>query len=198
MTGKVTLAVALTAALTLAACGDDGEPPLSHRTVTFTEQETENFGFADNPPSTKVGDEGPQQLSGGDQLTFSNDLLDGAHEDVGDLEASCTVTRPGGFDDSHLQCAGTATLPGGTLTLARGALVKLAGDLAVGCSAGMTPPARSSAGPAPTQERPVTSRSPRTRPVRRGTRSAFKCQSGSTRCRSSRSALPMPCASCCY
>ena len=123
MTGKVTLAVALTAALTLAACGDEGEPPLSHKAVTFTEQETENFGFADNSPSTKVGDEGPQQLSSGDQLTFSNDLLDDAHKDVGDLEASCTVTRPGGFDDSHLQCAGTATLPGGTLTLARGGRV---------------------------------------------------------------------------
>ena len=123
MTRKITLAVALTAALTLAACGDEGEPPLSHQTVTFTEQETENFGFADHPPATKLGDEGPQRLSSSDQLTFSNDLLDGAHKDVGDLEVSCTVTRPGGFDDSHLQCAGTATVPGGTLTLARGGRV---------------------------------------------------------------------------
>jgi hypothetical protein len=123
MRGKVTLAAALTATLTLAACGDEVEPPLSQKTITFTEQETENFGFADNPPTTKVADEGPQHLSNGDQLTFSSDLLGGTRKDVGDREVSCTITRPGGFEDSHLQCAGTATVPGGSLTLARGGRV---------------------------------------------------------------------------
>jgi hypothetical protein len=123
MTRRVTLAVALATALALAACGDDRGPTPSQSTLTFTEQETENFGFADNAPATKIGNEGPQELSNGDQLTFSSELLDGTRADIGDLEVSCTITRPGDFDNSHLQCAGTATLPHGTLTLARGGRV---------------------------------------------------------------------------
>lgn len=123
MTPKVTLAVALTAALALAACGGEGEATLGQTTFTFTERATHNFGFADNAPKAEVGDEGPQELSNGDQLTFSSDLLDGARSDVGDLDVSCAITRPGGFDKSHLQCVGTATLPGGALTLARGGRV---------------------------------------------------------------------------
>jgi hypothetical protein len=95
MTGKVTLAAALTATLTLAACGDEVEPPLSQKTITFTEQETENFGFADNPPKTKVADEGPQDLSNGDRR----------------LRGLAPAVR------------GTATVPGGSLTLARGGRV---------------------------------------------------------------------------
>jgi hypothetical protein len=43
--------------------------------------------------------------------------------DVGDLDVTCTVTRPGGVQDSHQNCQGTATLPGGTLALARGGRV---------------------------------------------------------------------------
>jgi hypothetical protein len=78
MTGKVALAAALTATLTLAACDDDVEPPLSQKTITFTEQETENFGFADNPPRRRLQTKG----------------------------RSTSRTAIGGFEDSHLQPAG--------------------------------------------------------------------------------------------
>lgn len=111
----------LTVALGLAACGDDTQTGLSKRqTLKLTEQQGGDFGFADNPPKTQLGPEGPKKLSGGDQITFSSEFLDRAGRDVGELDVSCSVTRPGGFDKSRQQCAGTATLPNGVLTVARG------------------------------------------------------------------------------
>jgi hypothetical protein len=114
--------------LGLAACGGDGEREFSQQTLRFTEQPTDNFGFADNAPKAEVGSEGPEEFSSGDQVTFSSDLLDGTNEDVGDLEVVCSVTRPGDFKQSHQQCQATATLPDGTLTLARGGQVFGEGD----------------------------------------------------------------------
>lgn len=111
----------LTVALGLTACGDDTETKLSERqTLKFTEQQGGDFGFADNPPKTQLGPEGPEKLSSSDQITFSSELLDRAGKDIGELDVSCSVTRPGGFEKSRQQCAGTATLPKGVLTLARG------------------------------------------------------------------------------
>src|SRR5207244_13623117 len=79
----------------------------------------------------------------GDQITFTADVIDGSGKDVGDLDATCTVTATttGSFDDSRAQCVGTATIPGGTLTLTvggtafgagttRGAIVGGTGDYA--------------------------------------------------------------------
>ena len=123
MRGRITIAIGLTLALGLSACGDEQEPALTEKTLKFTERQTDNFGFADAAPKTKVGDEGPESLSNADAITFSGDMLDRSGKDVGDLDVSCAITRPGGFDKSHQQCAGTATLPGGTLTLARGGRV---------------------------------------------------------------------------
>ena len=123
MTSRILAGAALVLAVGLTACGDAQDPELSERTLRFTEQQTENFGFVDNAPKTTMGDEGPERLSNGDQITFSSDLLDGGDKDVGGLDISCAVTRPGGFDRSQQQCTGTATLPGGTLTLARGGRV---------------------------------------------------------------------------
>ncbi len=122
------ITVAATTVLGLSACGDEQKPALTQKTLNFTERETANFGFADNAPKTKVGDEGPESLSNGDAFTFSGDLLDGSGKDRGELDTSCAVTRPGGFDKSHLHCTGTATIPGGTLTLARGGRVFAGAD----------------------------------------------------------------------
>jgi hypothetical protein len=70
-------------------------------------------------------------------------MIDDSGKDVGDLDATCTVTatKTGSFDDSRAQCIGTATIPGGTLTLTvggtafgagttRGAIVGGTGDYA--------------------------------------------------------------------
>ncbi len=70
-------------------------------------------------------------------------MIDGSGDDVGDLDATCTITATttGSFDDSRAQCIGTAALPSGTLTLTvggkafgagttRGAIVGGTGDYA--------------------------------------------------------------------
>ena len=123
MNRKIMFSAALMMVLGLSACGDEQKPALAQKTLMFTERETDNFGFVDSAPKTKVGDEGPESLSNGDAFTFSGDLLDATGKDRGELDTSCAVTRPGGFDKSHLQCTATATVPGGTLTLSRGGRV---------------------------------------------------------------------------
>jgi len=123
MTSRTLAGAALAIALALSACGEAQDPQLRKETLRFTEQQTDNFGFLDNAPRTKIGEEGPESLSNGDQITFSSDLLDAGSKDVGGLDISCAVTRPGGFDTSQQQCTGTATLSDGTLTLARGGRV---------------------------------------------------------------------------
>ena len=120
---STTIAILLTAALGVAACGGNDERSFTETTLQFTERETDNFGFTDAPPETEMGAEGPSEFSNGDQLTFSSDLLAGSGKDVGDLDVTCTVTRPGGFHDSSENCQGTATLPDGTLALSRGGRV---------------------------------------------------------------------------
>src|SRR5206468_7393328 len=96
---------------------------LGKQTLSFTEkQNDDSFSFADNPPKSSPSNGDEPKLSNGDQITFTADLIDGSGKDVGDLDASCTVTATttGSFDDSRAQCIGTADLPGGTLTLAVG------------------------------------------------------------------------------
>jgi len=138
----VASAVALLAVL-VAGCSGGGGAALTKQTLTFTERQNDNSAsFVDNPPkSAATGDE--PKLSPSDQLTFTADMLDRSGKDVGDLDASCTVTATatGSFDDSHAQCVGTADIPGGSLTLAvggkafgagttRGAVVGGTGDYA--------------------------------------------------------------------
>ena len=135
-------AVALLAVL-VAGCSGGAGAALTKQTLTFTERQNDNSAsFVDNPPkSSATGDE--PKLSPSDQLTFTADMLDRSGKDVGDLDASCTVTATatGSFDDSHAQCVGTADIPGGSLTLAvggkafgagttRGAVVGGTGDYA--------------------------------------------------------------------
>ncbi len=147
MTHRVFVAAAAAAAVLLAAlvagCGGGGAT-FRKQTLSFTErQNDDSFSFADNPPKSSPSNRDEPKLSNGDQITFTADMIDGSDKDAGDLDATCTVTATttGSFDDSRAQCLGTATIPGGTLTLTvggkafgagttRGAVVGGTGDYA--------------------------------------------------------------------
>jgi hypothetical protein len=124
MTNRVLAAatVAVLLAALVAGCGGGGVT-LKTQTLSFTERQNDgSIYFADNPPKSAPSNGDEPTLSNGDQLTFTADMIDGSGEDVGDLDASCivTATTTGSFDDSRAQCVGTATIPGGTLTLTVG------------------------------------------------------------------------------
>jgi hypothetical protein len=140
--------VAATAAALLAAlaagCGGGGGATFSEQTLTYTERQNDgSFSFADNPPKSSPSNGDEPKLSNGDQITFTADLIDDSGKDVGELDATCTVTATttGSFEDARAQCLGTATVPGGALTLTvggnafgagttRGAVVGGTGDYA--------------------------------------------------------------------
>ena len=146
MTNRMPLAA--TAAVLVAAlvvgCGGGGQATFSRQTLSFTErQNDDSFSLADNPPKSSPSNGDEPKLSNGDQITFTADMIDGSGKDVGDLDATCTVTATttGSFDDSRAQCLGTADVPGGTLTVTvggkafgagttRGAVVGGTGDYA--------------------------------------------------------------------
>ena len=133
-------AVALTvAAFGVAACGDDEGTKLTQKTLTFTEQDTDDFAFVDNPPKTTVGEEGPQKLSNGDQLAFRSNLLDGAKKRVGTLDATCLITGAGSgtFEQASSTCHATMTVPGGQLFLSVGGK-PFASDTTTGAVSGGT------------------------------------------------------------
>ena len=135
-------AAALLVAALLAGCGRG--TTFGKQTLSFTEkQNDDSFSFADNAPKSPPSNGDEPTLSNGDQITFTTDMIDGSGKHVGDLDATCTVTATttGSFDDSRAQCIGTATIPGGTLTLTvggtafgagttRGAIVGGTGDYA--------------------------------------------------------------------
>jgi len=144
MTHRVLLAAAGAVLLAaLAGCGGGGTT-LAKRTLTFTErQNDDSLSFADNAPTSPATKGDEPKLSNGDQITFTADMIDSSGKDVGDLDATCTVTATttGSFDDSRAQCIGTALVPRGALTLTvggkafgagttRGAIVGGTGDYA--------------------------------------------------------------------
>ncbi len=115
------LAVMAASALLVSACGGDDDVKFEKKTLSFTERDTEEFGFADAAPRTKLGREGPEKVSNADQITFAADLLDASKKDVGDLDASCSFARATGrFDTSSAICTGVMTIAGGSLTLTVG------------------------------------------------------------------------------
>jgi hypothetical protein len=118
MTGRAMLATAA-AVCVAAALSGCGSKSFDKKTLNFTEKDTNNFGFADNPPATKQGNQGPENLSPGDALSFSSDVLKGG-KPVGQLDATCIDTRPGAFDKASVTCHGTFTLPEGQLFVAVG------------------------------------------------------------------------------
>jgi hypothetical protein len=87
------------------------------RTLTFTEKDSNDFGFVDNPPKTTVGKQGPRRLSIGDALVFRTFLLDDAGTRAGSLDAACTVTGAGNgrLSQVNATCHVTVTVPGGQL-----------------------------------------------------------------------------------
>ena len=140
----VTATAAVLLAALVAGCGGGGGVRLQKQTLSFTEkQNDDSSSFADNAPKSSPSNGDEPTLSNGDQLTFTADMIDGSGKDVGDLDATCTVTATttGSFDSSSAECLATATIPGGTLTLTvggkafgagttRGAVVGGTGDYA--------------------------------------------------------------------
>lgn len=116
--GTFILAVFVAAALTvgLAACGDsDDGVKLEKKSFKLGEKDSDDFSFADNPPTTKLGDQGPEKFSPGDRLGFRSELIrDG--KKVGDLIAECTVLTGTSFDDAGGGCTGVYELPEGSLS----------------------------------------------------------------------------------
>ena len=120
----------IAATLSLSACGGDDGTKLREVTLTFTERDTDYFSFVDAAPKTKVGPDGPENVSNGDQLTFTSDLLDDSKKDVGDSDVTCVFTRTTGqpqrglsagrLDSSSAVCTGVLTIPGGSLTASVG------------------------------------------------------------------------------
>lgn len=111
------------ASLGVAACGSDkSDPAFTQQTLRFTEQDTNDFSFIDNPPKTTFGKEGPEKLSNGDQLVFRAYLVDDAKKRVGALDATCMVTGAGNgtFEKANSTCHSTMTVPGGQLFVSVG------------------------------------------------------------------------------
>lgn len=118
--GALALAVS---ALGVAACGgDDNDTALTQKTLKFTEQDANDFAFIDHSPKTKLGKQGPEKLSNGDQIAFRSYLLDATKKRVGALDATCFVTGAGNgkFEQVNGTCHGTMTVPGGQLFVSVG------------------------------------------------------------------------------
>jgi hypothetical protein len=107
-------------AVGLSACGKDN---YKQKSLTFTEKDTNYFGFNDAPPTTTLGKDGPQKLTPGDENSFAADVLDSSKKKVGELNGHCITTRPGKFSTATEQCSATVTVPGGSLDLAAGGKV---------------------------------------------------------------------------
>ena len=113
---RILLAAPIVLVVGLSACGGGG---YDTKTVKLTEKDTNDFGFSDADPKTKVGKQGPQKLSPGDSLAFRELLLQGKKQ-VGELDVHCAVVHGGNFDSSRTQCNGTAGLPGGQVAIMAG------------------------------------------------------------------------------
>lgn len=105
-------------ALVASGCGGGG---YKTQTLTFSERETDNNGFVSHvgPLTVKFGPQGPGTLSAGDILAFSSDFVDSSKKKVGEINGTCSVTRPGPFEKATATCTATASVPGGSLILAR-------------------------------------------------------------------------------
>ena len=117
----ITVLLACAAMIALTACGDsDDGGKLEKKSFKITEREGDDFSFSDNPPKTKLGNQGPEKLSPGDQIGFRSDLIR-AGKDVGDLFAQCTVISGESFMDAGGDCTGVYKLAEGSLSAQVGA-----------------------------------------------------------------------------
>ncbi len=140
MRGKAITAALACAALTagLAACGDsDDGGKLEKKSLKIAERDTEDFSFSDNPPRTKLGDQGPEKLSPGDVIGFRSDLIR-AGKDVGDLFAQCTAISGDSFENVGGDCTGVYKLPEGSLSAQVGGKPLFGGRTTTGVITGGT------------------------------------------------------------
>ena len=108
-------------ALAASACGsDDDGLKVEEETLTLTKQETDLFKYVDVEPKTKLGEQGPEELSLGDQIISGGEYVDAAGKHNGDLDIICAITKPGGLDKASQQCTATITLRDGTLSVLLG------------------------------------------------------------------------------
>lgn len=99
-----------------------GQAPVvtfTKQTFTVQEKDTNDFGFLDNAPKTKVGRDGPRRLSPADQLVFHSKIVEGGKV-VGGLYAHCTVVTGGTFSKAAVDCTGTFQLASGSLFVSVG------------------------------------------------------------------------------
>lgn len=76
--------------------------------------------YAHKSAGSQVRTRRPEKLSAGDVLSFSDDLLDSSKKNGGRDQRIVSVTRPGAFEKATASCTGTASVPGGSLSLAVG------------------------------------------------------------------------------
>ena len=135
----VTALLASVAMTALTACGDsDGGGKLEKKSFKITERQgDDDFSFSDNPPKTKLGDQGPEKLSPGDQIGFRSDLIR-AGKDVGDLFAQCTVISGESFMDAGGHCTGVYQLAEGSLSGQVGGKPLFGGETTTGIITGGT------------------------------------------------------------
>ena len=107
-----------TAIAITASGGASGQSPapvtFSKQTFTLQEKDTNDFGFLDNAPKTKIGKNGPRRVSPADQLVFHSKIVD-AGKTIGGLYAHCTVVTGGTFSKASSDCTATYELPTGKL-----------------------------------------------------------------------------------
>ena len=101
----------------LAALAFTGSAAAATTTITFKEPEKgSTFAFIDNAPKTKRKHGFPEKISAGDEFVFTNPL-EAEGKKIGHLQAVCTATENGKFQNAGFNCNGTFVFTGkGTLT----------------------------------------------------------------------------------
>jgi hypothetical protein len=100
----VAVSATAAAAIGLAACGDDDG--LTERTLRFADREGRQANSVDAPPR---GD-----ITPGDQIVQTRELLDGSRDRVGTVNEVCAVTAGG--KDPTIACQGVVELRDGKLS----------------------------------------------------------------------------------
>lgn len=103
-----TVVATATAAIALAACGDD--QGATERTLRFTEGQSRVTNTLDVPPRTMAAKE---ELTPGDGIVFNKPLLDAAGKPAGRIYASCSAATGG--SNPRGMCDGVIQLRGGIL-----------------------------------------------------------------------------------
>ena len=131
---------AVVAVAAIGTAGSSGQAPtvsFSKQTFTAQERDTNDFGFVDNAPKTKLGRNGPRRVSAGDQLAFHNRIVENG-KTVGGLWARCMVITGHTFNTAEGECTGTFKLPAGKLFVSVGGSKIFSGPSITGAVTGGT------------------------------------------------------------